>query len=300
MMDFRPITLEKRDQFNEYITKNNCHNSEASFANMYIWQPSWDIRMHTDPGALFLSMGSDQYRYFLVPPHLKDPGENIGKYMRMCEEYMRDTYGDFFLKGATRRVMDKINADCPGRYEFLNDPHNSEYIYNTSDLMELKGKKYHSKRNHIHAFLKNYAPAFEEYTPRYREECVAIQRAWAAEKEENERDAAEEMESITRALDLYEYLGLKGCVVRIDGEVAAFSFGEQVCDHIAIIHIEKAKSGFGGLYAYINREFVTNFWSHCKYINREEDMGVPGIRKAKQSYRPVWMLDKYDVTLAKG
>jgi hypothetical protein len=218
--------------------------------------------------------------------------------MLMCEDHMRQACGDFLLKGATKKMMDKINRDCPGRYRFIYDEYNSEYIYSAQDLIELKGKKYHSKRNHINTFLKNYDPVLEEYSPKYRDECLELQRTWAAEKEQDEREAREELESIERTLDNYEVLGLRGCVVKIGGEVAAFSFGEQRCNETVIIHIEKAKSGFGGLYAYINREFAANFWSHCKYINREEDMGVPGIRKAKLSYHPVFMLDKYDIVLA--
>jgi len=296
-LDFRPIKLEDKELFNKYITKYNCNNSEASFANLYIWQPAWNIKMATVGGAMIISMYSDDYRLFLCPPFLADRNESIAPYMEMCGEYMLKECGDVLIKGATGEIKEKIEADCPGRYAFKYDEYNSEYVYNAKDLIELAGKKYHSKRNHINVFLRNYDPVLEEYTPKYRDECINIQKKWAKERQDNEREAREELESITRALDNYEALDMRGCVVLLGGEVAAFSFGERVCPKTAVIHIEKADNNINGLYTYINREFVANFWNDCEYINREEDMGVPGIRQAKRSYHPVYMIDKYDVTL---
>ncbi len=233
----------------------------------------------------------------IFPPFLKDNGESIQPYMEKCEAYMAERFGAFHMKCATDQTVEKIRRDCGGRYAFMYDERNSEYIYNASDLINLTGKKYHSKRNHIHAFLRGNSPVLEAYDEKYKEECLALQGAWAADKGGDGRDAEEEYASIKKALDHYGELEYKGCVVLLAGEVAAFSIGERICPETAVIHIEKAKPGVDGLFAYINREFAANFWSDCTYINREEDMGVPGIRRAKRSYHPAFMLDKYDVLI---
>ncbi|MEF9863547.1 MAG: phosphatidylglycerol lysyltransferase domain-containing protein, partial [Christensenellaceae bacterium] len=200
-------------------------------------------------------------------------------------------------KCATPEMVVKIKQDCGDRYTYVYDEYNSEYLYNAKDLIELKGKKYHSKRNHVNAFLRDYQCEFLPYQDEYKEECIALQEEWAIEKQADERDAQEELLSIKKALNNFEELGFVGCVVKINGEIVGFSFGEQICKRTAIIHIEKAKAGINGLYTYLNQKFAATMWSHCQFINRAEDMGVEGIRKAKRSYYPVRMLEKYDVLL---
>ena len=297
--DFRPVTLDMKPLFDSYIKPKgyNCSCSESSFANDFIWQKSYSIRLSTHKDVMYLAMSHRKYRPLMLPPFLRDNSMSIQPYMLCAEDYMDAECGGFYLKGATEAVVEKIKQDCGDRYRFIYDDVNSEYVYNSSDLINLAGKKYHSKRNHINTFKKKYVSEFDEYSPKYREECLALQDKWAKVSGAEEGAARDEYESIARALDNYEALNLRGCVVKIGGEVVAFSMGEHISEDTAIIHIEKADRDFDGLYTYINREFAANFWSDCTYINREEDMGVPGIRKAKQSYYPAFMINKYDVAL---
>ncbi len=298
MLEFEPLQLEMKPLFDSYVLNHGYRHSEASFSNMYTWQEAWDMKMATHGNALFISMYSDVYEPFLLPPYLKDDRESIEPYMKMCEEYMVENFGVFYLKCATPQMVEKIKADCGERYDFAYDEYNTEYVYNASDLIDLAGKKYHSKRNHINAFLRTYTSEFDLYDDKYREECLQLQRDWAQDKDGDPREAEEEILSIRKALDHWRELNFKGCVVKINGKVVAFSFGEQIKGDTAIIHIEKAQPDVNGLFTYVNNAFVKNVWSHCKYINRAEDMGIPGIRKAKQSYHPVFMLEKYDVLLS--
>ncbi len=295
MLDFEPLMLKNKELFDSYVMGHGYNHSEASFSNMYVWQHAWEIDMAVEGNGLYVSMDSDVYRPFLLPPYLKDDSVSILPYMKICEAYMQDTYGTFYLKCATPEIVEKIKRDCGDRYAFSYDEYNSEYVYRTKDLIELTGKKYHSKRNHVNSFMRSYRYELVDYEPQYRDECLNLQDEWAREKQADMREAEEEYISIIKTLDHYRALHFKGCVVKVNGEVAAFSFGERISENTAIIHIEKAKAGIDGLYAFINREFVANYWSDCRYINRAEDMGVPGIRQAKRSYNPVFMLDKYDV-----
>lgn len=295
LLNFKPLELKDKELFDSYITYGNCNNSEASFANLYMWQSAWNICYAIVGEALILSMDNESYRFFLCPPYLKRESESIKPYMDLCVEFMLQKCRDVLIKGATFAIKQKIEKDCPDQYNFIYDEYNSEYVYLVKDLIELSGKKYHSKKNHINTFLKNYTPVIEEYDPKYKEECLELQRHWAKEKDMDAKEANEEEQSIIRALNHYKTLGLKGCVVLIDGKVAAFSFGELICPETVLIHIEKASSEYKGLFPYINREFLANFWSDCEFVNREEDMGIPGIRQAKRSYKPIFMIDKYDI-----
>ncbi|MEA5003447.1 MAG: phosphatidylglycerol lysyltransferase domain-containing protein [Christensenella sp.] len=298
MLNFKPLEVDDKPLFDSFVLVNDYRHSEASFSNMYTWQEAWDIQMAVHEDALFIKMYSDVYKPFMLPPYLKDLNRSIEPYMRMCEDHMTQENGVFYIKCATPEMMERIKHDCGERYDYAYDEYNTEYVYNAQDLMNLSGKKYHSKRNHVNCFLRDYESTFEPYEDKYREECLRLQIEWSKIKDGDPREAEEELLSITKALDHWRELNFKGCVVKIKGEVVAFSFGEQISSDTAIIHIEKAKAGVNGLYAYVNNEFVKRVWSHCKYINRAEDMGVPGIRKAKKSYHPAFMLEKYDVLLS--
>ena len=170
-------------------------------------------------------------------------------------------------------------------------------MYRTSDLADLPGKRYHGKRNHISAFLRSNSPTIVAYSDAYRDACLLMQDEWARNSQDDPVIADEEYISILKALDNHAELGLKGMVVMLDDKVAGFTFGEQLNRDTALIHIEKANRDVNGLFTYINKSFVDSCWRDTRYVNREEDMGIPGLRKAKKSYHPDHMVDKYDVLL---
>lgn len=295
MLSFEPIVLGHRKLFDSYVSGRGYMQSEASFANLYIWQHPWNIALAEQDGALFVSFDNPEYRPFLIPPFLVDEEQSIEPHMCAAEKYMRDRYGEFYIKCATSRQMEKIRHDCGTRYVFRYDEDDSEYIYNTKELEELAGKKYHGKRNHVNSFLRDNEPEVEPYSARWRDDCLLLQEEWAKMRGGQTRETDEEYISIMKALDNCDALDLRGIVVLLRGKVAAFTMGEQLTEDTALIHIEKARPEVNGLFTYINQQFVKRCWSQTKYINREEDMGVPGIRQAKRSYHPAFMLDKFDV-----
>lgn len=300
MLSFSPLTLGDKALFDSYVAGHGYMQAEASFANLFMWQPVWDIRIAEEGNALYVSFDNPVYRPFLLPPFLKDESVSIEPYMRRAEEYMRRRYGEFYIKCATARQIDKIRADCGTRYRFRYDEDDSQYVYNTQDLIDLAGKKYHGKRNHINAFLRDNEPVVEQYAPLYRDDCLALQEAWALARGGPSRETENEYLSIQRTLDNYEALGVRGIVVLLEGVVSAFTFGEQLNPEMALIHIEKARVDVNGLFPYINQQFLIRDWSESRYVNREEDMGVPGIRQAKRSYHPVFLVDEFDVIRREG
>ncbi len=295
MLKFKKLEIGDKKEFESYMDGHGYRHSEASFSNLFIWQEAWNIRWAQDGEALYMSMDSDVYRPFLLPPYLKDTAMSCRPYMEKAQTYMMDTFGVFYMKCVIPEMVAKIKEDCKGRFKFTYDACNSEYIYNTADLINLEGKKYHSKRNHINRFLKNHTYEFLSYTPDLEEDCLFIHNSWMEERQYmSEREAAEELLATQKALQYFDRLNFAGCVIKSDGKPAAFSFGERICEDTAIIHIEKACCGQDGVYQLINREFAARAFSDTRYINRAEDMGLEGLRKAKLSYYPAFMLKRYD------
>jgi hypothetical protein len=291
MLDFRPLKLEDKELFERFAVCYGYHNIEASFANKYIWGETMNTSICADEHTMYLILNYAG-KVFMLPPFFRDCDINFAGPLRNCEEYMMDTAGKFLIKCATKEIKTQIEKDCPRRYRFKPDRNNFEYVYLAEDLSNLKGKKYHAKRNHINRLLAEHTCEYRRYTGSDYNECIALQKKWIHCKDDSP-EGCEELEVIKRALLNLDRLGLKCGLLFADGELKAFSIGEAFGD-MAIIHIEKADPELRGAYALINREFVRNEWSKMKYINREEDMGIEGLRKAKLSYNPAFLLKKYD------
>ena len=181
------------------------------------------------------------------------------------------------------------------------DRDNSDYVYLTEDLIKLEGNKYHGKKNHINKFKKNHAYTYASLTPDLVQECLALESQWCDIRHcELFPGLAGEERAIYEALTNMDHLDFKGGVILLNGKVEAFALGEQLNPETAVIHIEKANPAFEGLYQLINQEFCAHEWKDIPYINREQDLGEEGLRKAKLSYHPHHLVKKYTVTLNKA
>ncbi len=292
MLEFKIIELADKDRFEKYTLCHGYHNLEASFANIFIWQKAWNIRMATDDLAMYLHLDNGEFS-FMLPPYLDDCDTSLEEPMRRCEQFLEGRGDKMLIKGVTAPLKEKIEHDCPGRYRLTADRANFEYVYHARDLCRLEGKKYHAKRNHINKLLSNHSFTYRRYTPDDFAACMALYKAWAAGKGGLTKGLQYEMWATESALKNLEVLGLKGGLLFVDGKLEAFSVGEKFGDDMAIIHIEKANSDIQGAYALINREFACREWSDVEYINREEDMGIEGLRKAKMSYNPAFLVEKF-------
>lgn len=292
MLQFKLIELSDKLLYQKYSKCQGYHNIEASFANKYIWLKTYKTKMAMDGSAMYQLL-CDEKRQFMLPPFMLNCHANIRPMMEKSELYMRKECGDFLMKGVTADILSKIENDCPGMYEFAEDRDNYDYVYLSEDLATLKGKKFHAKRNHINNLLKAHSFEYRAYAESDFDACIALQRRWIEQKD-GCPGGDEELIVIERALKNLEILDLKCGLLFIDGELEAFSVGEVAGCDMAIIHLEKANPDIQGAYALINREFVRNEFMDVKYINREEDMGIEGLRRAKLSYNPVMFIEKYD------
>ena len=171
-----------------------------------------------------------------------------------------------------------------------------DYLHDVKQLIELQGSKYHEKKNRANKFRSSYGYEYIQITPDLIDECLAFEDYWCEVKDCGKYPGLEkERCAILEMLRNFSLLKINGGVIRIDGKIAALTLGEKISRNTFVIHVEKANPDFPGLYQVINQEFLINEAIDCKYVNREQDLGIPGLRKAKMSYNPVKFIKKYTV-----
>lgn len=286
------LTLEKKDIINSFLKRSETGNSELSFTNLFIWRKSYNVEYAIISDMLIIiSKHGDSLPIVYFP---------IGKgnFKAALDEvinHYREKNEEFLIRISDEADIAKIEEAYPGDFEIIEDIDNNDYVYNVCDLAELKGKKYHAKRNFINRFKNNYSFVYETMTPDMKLECMELFGKWYDEKKDEVEGVDEHLEAVTELLNNWEKLDIKGGCIRIDGKMIAFSFGEELISDkkMAVIHLEHADISYDGAFPMINNEFVINEWKDYKYINREEDMGLSGLRKAKQSYYPCKMVRKF-------
>jgi hypothetical protein len=182
----------------------------------------------------------------------------------------------------------------PSRYRIIPDRRVWDYLYRTKDLIELGGRKYQQKRNHINRFRQSYDFAYHSMTPEHFPACLRLYEQWATDKTGSPEVEAERL-ALQEAFDHYTLLNLKGGVLEAGGAIQAFTIGSRLNKDTALIHFEKANPEFSGIYSVINQLFIAKEWADTKYVNREDDMGIPGLRQAKRRYHPLRLIEKYTV-----
>ena len=214
-------------------------------------------------------------------------------------EYCRGRNKPFQMYNLTPEHFAQLEEWYPGRFRIEYDRDSADYVYESEKLATLSGKKLHSKRNHINKFKALYDGrwTYEPVTAENVEECFQMALKWRDQNGcEDDPEKRGEICVTMNALRLFEELELKGGILKIDGEVVAFTIGEPVCSDTFVVHIEKAFADVEGAYPMINQQFVQHECGDYLYVNREEDTGAEGLRKAKLSYRPVFMVEKGGVT----
>jgi hypothetical protein len=281
--EFKPVGLEDMAVVKAHLDREPSGVCEMNFANIFIWKDSEHPRWTLLNGNLCVLVEPDFEPAYFLPPA---GGDRVPETIAAC------------LRQAPRlsRVPEEFVRRFGAGFRAEEDPDNFDYIYRAEDMVELKGKKYDGKRNRIRKFESSFR---HEYSPLSRKdapECVALLQSWFEEKRNGDPYMKAEKVAIIQALASFELLGLKGGVVRVDGRVEAFTFGMRLSDDAAVIPIEIANPAFPGLAQWINREFVRREWSELKFINREQDMGVEGLRRAKLSYQPERLLKKFNLS----
>lgn len=290
MLEFRKPELSDKQWVNSVMEHSGDMSCEYCFGNLYMWSVVYDNTIADYNGLFMARDGGDEVMY-IYPCGSGDKKAAVNELIKYSEKNDNVPLTMYCL---TPSKVRELEENMPGKFEFHEMRDYFDYIYLTDDLINLAGRKYHSKRNHLSYFKNNFNWSFEEMNDSNLSDCFDMNKKWEQlYREKNPEELGNEMIAITRAFDRFDYLGLKGGLLRVDGEVVAFTVGEQLNNKTFCTHIEKAYSDIRGAYPAINREFAFNMLSSYKYINREDDTGSEGLRKAKMSYYPAILLPKY-------
>lgn len=255
-----------------------------------MWRGCYDIHWAICHGALIIEVTRDGVNYISQPFGGID--EDLPKILATLREYFQGS--SFQMIAILEEGKARLEKFLPEITEYQDDRDNWDYVYLQEKLASLSGRKYHGKKNHANAFRKEYPDyVYEQITEDNLAECYAFFDKWCERRQAEDSSIGCEFCAIKEALGNRKVLGIQGGLIRIGGQIEACTFGEKLNEDTALIHVEKANPDIRGLYTVINQDFVNNAWSEVKYINREEDMGKDGLRKAKESYNPEFMVKKY-------
>jgi uncharacterized protein len=292
MPDFEPIRLEHKSVFDTFFAQDPPQASELTFTNLFMWRLRYRPVWKAWNDCLLIIMQPEGEAPFGLPPtgtgdksqalsHLWDEVAALSSEPRICR------VGESF-------VARHVDTE---RFLVREDQDNSDYVYLARDLIDLPGNKFHRKKNHLNKFVKTYPFAYRSLDLDLVDCFLRMQEDWCELRDCGDSpELIAEDRAVYEALVHFEELSFTGGAILINNKVEAFSLGELLNPDTAVIHIEKANPDIPGLYAAINQRFCMDAWSEAKFINREQDLGVEGLRKAKQSYQPHHMVRKFIVT----
>lgn len=288
--EFSEIDLSHQREVTEFFSEYPIQASEYTFTNLFAFKNTYNFKLSLLDESLIILKDKDPISIFCPVGNIKSPG-------------VMETLFDWLKKQTDNPYMERVpesfvSTYIKGNEDFLIEEERDhfDYIYNLKELAELKGRKYHDKRNKANKFRTLYNYEYLSLTPDIIDDCLDFEDYWCEVKEcekyfglENERVA------ILQMLLNFEALNIKGGAIRINDRIEALTLGEKMLEDTYVIHVEKANTNIPGLYQVINQEFLMHDAQDCMYVNREQDLGVPGLRNSKMSYNPVRFIKKFRI-----
>ncbi len=290
MLEFKKPEISDKEWANKCLAHANSMNCEYTFGNLFIWQKSYSTEICKYKDFLICKWNDDGTTTYSMPLGEGDFTDAIDAII----DYAKSLGETPVIYGITDGYLGLIQEAFTGKFTYKYDDGNNDYIYSTEKMASLSGKKYHGKRNHITNFKKNNPDwSFEKLSKDNIPECIELHSKWIENKDPDDEDYSFEFEAVLSAFEHFDELDFVGGLIRVNGEVIAYTLGEpQMSGHCFVSHFEKAPADVIGAYAIINQEFTKNCLMEYEYVNREEDLGIEGLRKAKQSYHPEIWLEK--------
>ena len=289
-LQFKRTELEDRELMHSYFQQYPSRSCERTFANSLLWSRHYPVTFAVVKNALvFRSLSYGEAYTYPVGAE-----EDVKKAIEYLRQNTKERGVPFVMYHITAEQFEKLEEWFPEQFEIEFNRDIADYIYESEKLATLAGKKLHAKRNHINKFKATHENwSYESMTEENLEECFQMALTWRNENDcDEDHDKNAEMCVTLNSLRLFKELELVGGILRVNGEIVAFTMGEPMSEDTFVVHIEKAFADVQGAYPLINQQFVEHECSKYKYINREEDTGAEGLRKAKLSYRPAFLVEK--------
>jgi len=292
MIPFKPVELTDKPLIESFTLRSDCRNCDMSFGNIFCWRERYRSAWAVAEGFLVI-------RFFI------DGGRKIG-YMQPLGEGDFTTIlpalaDDAHRQGQRLRLIGLSDAACERMrsngceaFAFDADRSLADYIYLAEDLRTLPGRKYQPKRNHINRFTAEYDYRYEPLVRERFAECLRLETEWrrAREGQGHTSEMTAEQRAMQQAFDHFEELGMLGGCLYVGDRLVAFTYGSPVNGDTFDCHVEKADTEYDGAFPMINRLFAEHLPGQYRYINREEDMGLDGLRRSKLSYHPALLRNK--------
>lgn len=305
MINWKEVELTDKAAIEDKICASGCHGADYSFTNLYMWRKAYIPLIAFNENRLLVGM--PQWNVYAYP---KGDGD-VRSSIELLFEEAHAKGNKLRIRGLTEKTLNEFLPLYGDRFEIVEDRDNADYIYSVDKLCNLPGRHLSSKRNHIKHFERNGEWEFhkicahmcgcvssgtEEMT--YKNSSLAEARAFVDEfyREKNDPDLAAEAQAIEEMFENYDTLGFIGGLLYQNGQPVAFTAGTKLDNEVFDVHFEKALPGVEGAYTMVNREFARLVHAEhpeIQYFNREEDMGIEGLRRAKESYHPDILLMKY-------
>jgi hypothetical protein len=284
---FKEVKIGDRPVIQPFLAAAGRVSSDYNFATMYAWGGIYGLRWALRRDRLLVYSEKDDILLMPVGAPISAPEMCV-----LSDELRRaGKSGDFAIVDAEFVAH---NPSLSGQFDLSVDPDNADYVYSTRALVELKGNKLHRKKNLLSQFRRNNPGSrCERMEKRHAAECFALAEKWCQEKICEEIGFTHETSAIQRAFDRFEELGLDGLVLFTDGRLTAFSIYDRLNRNTADVHFEKYDPGIKGSAQAINWETACALQGRYEFLNREQDLGIEGLRKAKRSYCPAFTVKTY-------
>jgi len=288
MSKIRPLDLQDFPLVKAYLRRYPPQVSELTFTNLFVWRASRPIFVvdKEDTCILLADFREDGWWAF---------GPPMGKLSSLAVVRSLGTE----IKGFTRIPEDTAKTLRDQGLSVIPDRDNADYVYRVSDLANLAGAKYHKKRNLVKQCLEKYQCRYEKITLKNISECIEMQDRWCTVREcGRDPGLCQEYNAIRDTFTYFEFFNLIGGAIRVNGVIEAYSIGEELAPNTAVCHFEKAMPDIQGLSQLINQWFSLRSLRGFEFVNREQDLGIPGLRQAKESYYPHHMVEKFTAIMS--
>ena len=284
---FHRVSLDDKSLFAHYIEPSEEQNCDLNFANIFCWSDTYHSEVAEAEGFLVIRFYIEGAMCYMQPV-------GCGDKRQIMELLRHDAFVQRMplrLYGLSHEWRNFLEENYPSEFAFDTPRAHCDYIYRTEDLARLQGRKYQPKRNHINHFVARNDWHAEPLSSSNIKDCHALNKKWLEGREIGDTERAEQ-QALHRAFDNAEALGLRGLVLYANGAPAAFSYGTPLTRKTFCTHIEKHDSSIEGAATMINRLMAQSLEEEVEFINREDDLGLEGLRFAKMSYHPTLLLEK--------
>lgn len=296
--DLQTIKAEDYAKLDRYYRMRRPETADSNLLDLFLWGGRYPTKYFENEKGIMWVANSEDGQYYSAIPCCKK--EDLKECFTETEKY----FNEVLKRKLTMYVVDREAVEIlnlpEDKYLIIPDRTYYDYVYDAEKLRTFSGKKYHKKKNHLNAFKREYEGRYEfkVLSSENENEILEFIEKWKETKKDSEEHEFidSEAEGVKFLLDNEQYLDYKMAGVYIDGVLQAFTIGNfYEEENMVYIPVEKANPDIRGLYPYICSQFLTEVFPNAEKENREDDMGLEGLRKSKKSYNPIYMVEKYTI-----